>query len=375
MAYEIRTLREEEIPQLVDLLDLVFHPDGGWSMGDAFPTLVCPENLEQIRILVDGGRIASHVGMTIRDVCLGGIPTTVVNIGGVATHPDHRGQGHATVLMADAVQHARSRGADIMLISGGRGLYRRMNAADCGSFPTLQLSAEDVEAETLSARRVQEEDLPIISDIRQREPVRYQLPMEDLKKLLRCGFAMAVPVEWWLFSEGERPVAFGVVAKEIRDGEARARLIEWNGDAEALRSAWATWHRELEVEKFDVVTVSNMNLPLAWRPRVRSHVSFEGTVLVLHAHRLLDRAKSWIAERLDTATLNSLEIAAGETSVRFSLGDDTVQLNNGGELAELFFGVAGRDVIGEKTSAGSPLESALRQLFPIPLVWYGLAFI
>jgi hypothetical protein len=250
-----------------------------------------------------------------------------------------------------------------------------MRAVDCGCFPTLLLGADDVSTETLSARKATEDDLPTIAELRQREPVRYQLPMDDLQKLFRCKSAMCRRVEWWLFSERDQPVGFGVVAKEVRENKKQALLIEWNGHPEALRSAWATWHKQLEVDEFRMVAVTPMNLPLSWRSRVKSSVCFDGTVLILHARRLLERAGPWIAERLDQSALHSLEIEADETSVRFTLAGETLRLQDGGELAELLFGVAGRDIIGERTPSGSALQRTLRGLFPIPLVWYGLAFV
>ncbi|HPA47453.1 MAG TPA: GNAT family N-acetyltransferase [bacterium] len=372
MPYEMRTPTREEIPPLIDLLNLVFRPDGG-NMGEEFPSLVREENLEQLRVIVEDGRIVAHVGMTLQDAILGGIPTRICNIGAVSTHPDTRGKGYATLLMEDAVQHARSGGADIMLISGGRGLYRRMNAVDCGLFPFLTLTERDAESEFLEARQVKEADLPQIAAVRQRESTRYLLSLEELRVLYSGGFAMCRPVEWWLFSEGGIPCAFGVISKEIRDGETCLQLIEWNGDAEALRSAWATWSRTHQVNRIDIVTTSPMNLPASWRSRIEKRITFSGTALVLHARRFLERARPMLTERSDL--FSSMKIEAGETALRFCLEDDCLRLNNGGEIAELFFGVPDRDLVAERTRSGSALAEALQQIFPIPLVWYGIAYI
>ncbi|HOE12955.1 MAG TPA: GNAT family N-acetyltransferase [bacterium] len=372
MSCEMRIPTPDEIPQLIDLLNLVFRPQGG-NMGREFPSLLREENLEQLRVIVEDGTIVAHVGMTLQDAILGGIPTRICNIGAVSTHPDSRGKGYATQLMEDAVQHARSRGADIMLISGKRGLYRRMNAVECGLFPFLALTEQEVESAFLDARRVKEEDLPQVAAVRQCESTRYLLSLEELRILFRGGYAMCRPVEWWLFSKDGIPCAFGVISKETGDGETRLQLIEWKGDAEALRSAWITWSRTHRTNRIDVVVTSPMNLPASWRSHIEKRITFSGTALVLHARRFLERARPMLTERSDL--FSSMKIEAGETALRFLMKGDSLRLNNGGEIAELFFGVPGRNVASEKTRPGSALAEALRQMFPIPLVWYGIAYI
>jgi len=55
-----------------------------------------------IRVWDDDGRLVSHVGMLTRTVEVNGTSTTIGGIGGVKTHPDARGRGHASAALQTA---------------------------------------------------------------------------------------------------------------------------------------------------------------------------------------------------------------------------------------------------------------------------------
>ncbi len=56
-----------------------------------------------VRVRDDDGRLVSHVGMLTRAVEVDGMPTTIGGIGGVKTHPDARGRGHAAAALQTAL--------------------------------------------------------------------------------------------------------------------------------------------------------------------------------------------------------------------------------------------------------------------------------
>ncbi len=73
-------------------------------------------DLNHIQVALADGRIVSTVWVIPRDVRWCGGSMTLGGIGNVVTHPDYRGRGYATRLMADAMGFMRERGYPLALL-------------------------------------------------------------------------------------------------------------------------------------------------------------------------------------------------------------------------------------------------------------------
>ncbi|MGC9328307.1 MAG: GNAT family N-acetyltransferase, partial [Candidatus Hinthialibacter sp.] len=204
-----RCIEEHELPELIDLLNLIFRPKGG-DMGREYPRHVAWSNRENIRIIKENGRIVSHVATSIRPVCLSGISTWEAGIGAVATHPNGRGKGYASILMQDAVERSVEQGVDIMLISGDLGVYRRMHAVDCGIYPVVKIEQENLqESPGYFISELKDEDLGEVIELWKTLPTRYLLPREDWEALSRCKHVMDKPSQWWTVRLDNELIGFG----------------------------------------------------------------------------------------------------------------------------------------------------------------------
>ncbi|MFD7136467.1 GNAT family N-acetyltransferase [Streptomyces sp. NPDC059894] len=63
-----------------------------------------------------GGRLVAHAGLLRLPVAIGGAETEVVGVGGVAVAPDVRGRGLARLVIAGALDHARTMGPEHALL-------------------------------------------------------------------------------------------------------------------------------------------------------------------------------------------------------------------------------------------------------------------
>jgi predicted acetyltransferase len=130
---EIRGVRESELAEMIELQCRVFRPDGHerfWQYvrGDS------SYSLGQNRVVVVNGRIAAMLRVWKRQMRLGSGIVHMGGIGGVCTHPDHRGAGYATALMKEVVAYMRRAGYDLSVLFSiipGQ-FYRRLGWA---SFP------------------------------------------------------------------------------------------------------------------------------------------------------------------------------------------------------------------------------------------------
>ncbi|MFD8224654.1 GNAT family N-acetyltransferase [Streptomyces massasporeus] len=57
-----------------------------------------------------GGRLVAHAGLLRLPVAIGEVETEVMGVGGVAVAPDVRGRGLARLVLAAALDHARTQG-------------------------------------------------------------------------------------------------------------------------------------------------------------------------------------------------------------------------------------------------------------------------
>lgn len=89
-----RSLTVEELPEAVALSTEVFDP-GGTSMGLQFPLLFSADNVGELRVFSEGGRLVSLVGCLHQTILVEGHPLPVGSIGSVCTRPEYRGRGLA----------------------------------------------------------------------------------------------------------------------------------------------------------------------------------------------------------------------------------------------------------------------------------------
>lgn len=90
-------------PRVKPLMDLVWTPDVLARMGNAH--WADPD----LRVIVDSerGEAVCHIGLTLRDGTWNDRPARLGGIGGVATHPDQRRHGYASIALNAAIQTFR----------------------------------------------------------------------------------------------------------------------------------------------------------------------------------------------------------------------------------------------------------------------------
>lgn len=124
---EIRAVRESELAELVELMCLVYRPNGHarfWRYFREDPSY----RLDQSRVVIVDGRIVASLRLWDRMMRVGSCPVRMGGIGAVCTHPDWRGAGYATALMQELISYMRSADYDLgvlfSIIPGA--FYRRL---------------------------------------------------------------------------------------------------------------------------------------------------------------------------------------------------------------------------------------------------------
>lgn len=371
MDYTIGSCKPTELFQLVELANRVFRAQRPGDMGSEYPLVFEGQNVENLRVARYGDRLVAHVGICIRDAHILGAAVRVASIGAVATDPEHRGRGLASRLMADARQQAVERGASLMLISGGRGLYHRLGYVEVGLFQQYRVPAGPVEP-GFSVDGYRDDDLPALIALYQSEPVRFFRPFSDWHKLVAAGMLMNQPADIRVIRHGNAIVGYAGIQRPQPGAEA-APVREVAGSRSALAAVLPGLASQYGAAAAEVVIWGS---DAEWRAHAVtrgwewSPAAFPGTAGIIDPDRFLSAVRPLVEERSG----NILHLEAMGEGARLTAGGQSCVLDSMGQLTALVFG-------GDTEEARSLplLPDRVRQgvdaAFPLPLLWYGYNYV
>lgn len=335
-----------------------------------YPLLFAEENLDQLRVISVDGQIVAHVGILVRDILILGCRVRSAAIGSVCTHPDFRGQGLASDLMADARRHAVDQGASLMLISGTRGLYRRLGYAEVGAFRRLMFQAT-LTRQTGCIASFRPGDLDTAIRLHQQEPVRFLRTREDWDRLLSAGMIMNLPATMYRLCQDHEMVAY-LAVRQPRNADALPEVAEFGGSRAAMIQTLPQLAGMTGVPAVSVVVRADdpgWSLPLESSPYTSTPIPFDGTVGVLDVERFLGAVRPILTERV--AGLE-FEVESNGLTVRY--GQNVYHLESSAQATGLFFG-EDAEVARSVPPCPPAVREALSRALPIPLPWYGFNYV
>lgn len=371
-----RAARADELDAAARLSDTVFGEYGPHDMGRWFPTLFCRENLPHLRVFVDGGVPVALAGFTVNRVASHGMVLTVACVGSVCTLRSHRGRGLGTRLMDDCVAEALREGVTVLLISGGRGLYRRMGCIDAGRYSTAKVPGRTSmprsgPAAHREAREWRLADVPRMAELLRAEPVRFERTEPEWYALLRPGRAAGRPCRAWVVSAPGRPdviEAYLVVQEAVESPEGRTiRVREMAGPRAAIYSALPFIMDAMHADRADVDFLGSDSEMAALVSRLGLTVEprgFQGTVKAIDPPGLLPALRRRVGR--------GATVEAGPDGLVFRHGTGSFAVRGLDEVTAFLFGSIERQA---RLPEPGPLRSALESAFPIPLPDYGLNYI
>jgi len=379
-----KAARGREITSAQELGYRIFH-EGAGAPEHPRPTPPEDEVRENTRVFSDGGRVVSVVHMTFRRVVLLGTRHLACAFGGVCTDPDYRGRGLASRLLEDARQRALERGADLVLISGSRGLYLRQGYVRVGAFNVASVRRRQVPSEgRYLLRRGRPEDVPALLGIYAAEPTRFERSRDEWRSALARDRVLHAPGGVRLVCpEGDdTPVAFvayrlGGAPWERKDPRALS-VIEAGGARDAIIGALGPLmdeHGASEVEVYYSDCDAQMRAladALGWRSEP---FTFRGTVGIIDPVRFWDTCAPLFAEQLGDGEFSRLRFEQRGGGAAIACEDERLVLPDMAALTRLVFTHgAHREELTAELGPDSPLRRILEQLFPLPLVNYGLNY-
>lgn len=116
---QLRCITSDDMEDLAELLDGIFRLEArvyDQNVLADFPLVFVPENYLNCRVIELGGRLVSHAAIFPCKVVLRDRHLRMAVVVLVATHPKHRGKGHAARLMLDLQQMMDDEGYDLGIL-------------------------------------------------------------------------------------------------------------------------------------------------------------------------------------------------------------------------------------------------------------------
>lgn len=358
-----------DLHSAVELANRVFRPEGSGDMAREYPLLFSESNVENLRVVKARGRVVSLVGLCIRDADILGYRFRVVSVGSVCTDPAFRGRGLASALMRDAVAHSRSKGCSLMLISGDRSLYRLLGAVPITSFLACTIPADSTPAVSgvVQVSEPDAKDAPALAALYQREPVRFRRNSDDWHALLNARMLMNRPADFFTAAQDGVPIAYACVQRPGRDGTAAVQ--EYAGSRCALRLMVPWICRRYSVPDLHL-TLMPGDLEAQYILRAEGlptrPQSFPGTACIIDPPVFFGTLNGMAAERVPRPDLT---VSCMDQEVTFTLGSESTAWSGLAEITSRVFEGLPAD------APSTPLTDALRSVFPVPLLWYGLNYV
>jgi len=374
-----RGLKKDELRSAAELANLVFRHDSQYKMEEEFPLLFSENNLENIRVFVDAGKVVSMVGMCINDVIIMGCMIGAVCIGSVCTHPEYRNKGLASKLLEDATNRAVQEGASLMLVSGDRGLYRRFGCVDAGIYRWYSIKRDQLEVheKNLTLRKYGEKDVIELVKLHQLEPIRFIRTYEDFKTLLESKRLCDQISETYVVEQNGPVVAY-VSLQLPRSRDLPLAILELAGSRVAILKTLRSLMDDVGTESAIVrTTTADVELDhlMVSAGAKRSTGGFMGTVKLIDIERFLESIDTYMTEVIGKRRRKNLSIKyEGKNSeLSFTYMDQKFSIRGIDEITSFIFGSVEKQQ--KLKHANSELEDMLNSIFPMPLVDYGLNYV
>ncbi|OXM13488.1 GNAT family N-acetyltransferase [Paenibacillus herberti] len=230
-----RRLSRQELDEAVALADLVFRDGEQSSMGDSFPRIFDPAIGLSLGI-TEEGQLVSFIGFVPQQIFIGQAVLSVCALGSVCTHPDYRGQGHASVLLNEAFHQAEAMGAALMLISGTRSLYRRNGCFAFGSVRRYRIPHKSNMPSGMTARKLEPSDWFRLQALANSKPAGYRRSIADLAQELHSEAVAAMyrfHHDVFVAEKNGQLEAYAVIASGPipADSDLEPFIVEWGGKA------------------------------------------------------------------------------------------------------------------------------------------------
>ena len=314
------------------------------------------------------GQPVSVVDRLERDMLVHGHRLRMGYIGGVCTHPDHRGKGLASTILAAQLRQLREDSVDLVYISGGRDLYVRAGAGHAAVETRFVVERDALPVEMpVRLVRAGAGEVDALVAISQSEGVRLIRPRIDWETVIEKEHCGGKPCAFHLVKWNGIAVAYLLVSHNT--GDRMAHVLEFAGDRTGILSALGLLRQKLDRETRLGISVPHGDLLLDRFERLGLPgrlVGTEGTMMVVDVGRVMHKLMPLFRERLRAWHAGNLHVTAGQGRYMVCAEDGCLHME--GPL-DVLWTLLGRppDAPDGKARATGRMEELVERCLPLPV--------
>lgn len=349
--YVVKRASGDTALSLGKMVDSVFRPQlpAGEGMPREFPHLFSESNAHNLYYAADESGPVSMVGVLPQKVVLQGITMDVASIGSVVTVPEHQGRQISSAILQRVMADLTTQGVPLMLVSGDRGLYRRIDCVPIGRMYRAKIRKTNTVTSRLDFSRVEEVKVTEIgaedrfayaqklNALYHAEPYRYRRTDAQMAVLLNALWFKRHGYDQRLFViEQDGDVVAYVVPYQSRVSKSHLEVMEWAGSRTAIIASMSTILEAFGAEEIRLpihdedITMQTIVAAAGWKSE---QTSLQGTVRPLNVSALIQSLEPLFVERFGTR----LQVHQTGDSYHLTVGGRQIHAENAGELAMRLF--------------------------------------
>ncbi|WP_165972187.1 GNAT family N-acetyltransferase [Paenibacillus piri] len=368
----VKSAKPENIGQLVALADRIFRKPGQTSMGTAYAQLFANENADRLLMVEEDGQPVSLVGLLPARLSVAGCTIPVVSMGSVCTDMAYRGRNYADLLVKRSIARCAEEGAQLLLISGTRGLYLRNDGMEVGGLKRFAIRSagelpSSAETEAYAMRPYDGAgDRAAMLRLMESDGAYYMRTDAELEQLIRsAAFLSNYPAEqhiWLSFTADGEAAAYAVFGSvKKKDGESVVEIVEYAGGDEAVIGLLGHIAGMFGFQplSFPVMAArASLAEALVTAGCSFTEETIPGTIRMIDFQGLWKTLRPYMEQQLGEAALSELSLTEVGGGCRIAYKGETLTVGNRGATALLFNGPS---IVGQ-----GELKQVLSRMFPLP---------
>ncbi|SHJ58887.1 GNAT family N-acetyltransferase [Tepidibacter formicigenes] len=361
-----RGTKREEFKDVINLINNIFRISNGHNptMEKEFPLLLNENNIDNMRIIIEDGKVVSGVNFFKEDIFIEGSIIKAASIGGVCTHKDYRKRGYSSLILDDVEKKMYEDNIDIVLISGTRGLYKRRNCIEVKNFYKYTIKPKNIDID-IEVVDYKEDYLNEISDMYNQNSTRYYRTYEEFEILLE-----AATIPWGTYTykkyvliKDEKLLGY-IVLRIIDEDIKYGQVIESFGNPEIIFKVLSNICLNLELDniKYYVHIKDKINQLMDYFKKEKTYL--HGTVKIINFLSFMENLRNYFIQHVPKSLMDKIKFKEDEEGYYFEIENEVLKIKDIKILTQLVF--EGYDINLEDKPK---IKKFLNSVFPIPFIW------
>lgn len=349
---------ERELPQVLEFLNHNLRPQAQWSIATEYPTALNPQNIGNIRIITDQGKVISHAVLKPLIIKTPMAIFKVAAIGSVLTDNNHRNQGLSKKILEACLDEAQKQDCDIaMLWTNLYDFYRKLDFELAGYENSVVFEHEfTAPAQNLKFIKGTQISAEAIQKLYSQHTVGSVRTTEDIRKFLSIPQTVA-------YTAWDANGNLAAYAVEGKGADLTGYVHEWGGTVSKLVALFS-WIRKEKKQSFTVIIPHHsLNLLTALKaiPGVVHNEGYLGMIKIVNEDQVLNKVKK--AAR--AVGISDLVLEKKNGNYVVGAGNQTVEFADQKDLARLIFGP-----LPEIPQFNEETVKKIERVLPLPLwIW------